>query len=211
MRAKERVTFRRRSIGPPALRNPATQKRRVVRLANDDFRLRALCPQHARHALQRAAGAHARDPIIEPLAGERLEDLGGGGPGVDVRVGFVLELPAQEPAMGLRQFLRLAQHTAALFGGGGQDNLGAHEAQQPPPLDAEILGHDDDERIAFPGADHGQADSGIAAGGLDDRLPRLQLAAALGGFYDAQRQPVLDGAQRIERLQLDEKLHPWRP
>jgi hypothetical protein len=58
----------------------------------------------------------------------------------------------------------------------GQHHLGAEEAHQPAPLDAELLGHRHDQRIALLGAHHGKADAGVAAGRLDHGLAGLQLA-----------------------------------
>ena len=85
----------------------------------------------------------------------------------------------------------------------GQHHLGAEEAHQPAPLDAELLGHRHDQRIALLRAHHGEADAGVAAGRLDHRLAGLELAGFLGRLDDAQRQPILDRAQRVERLDLD--------
>ena len=65
--------------------------------------------QHARDALQRAAGAEAGDAVVEPLAREGREDLRRGGARVHVGVGFVLELAAQEPAVRLGELERLAR------------------------------------------------------------------------------------------------------
>src|SRR5712691_532291 len=39
-----------------------------------------------------------------------------------------------------------------------------------------LLRHGHHQRIAFLGADHGEPDPGVAAGRLDDGLPRLELA-----------------------------------
>src|SRR5205814_9766933 len=72
-------------------------------------------------------------------------------------------------------------------------------------------GHRHDQRIAFLGADHREADPGIAARRLDDGLAGLQVAALLGRLDDTERQPVLDRAERVERLDLDVKIDPrWR-
>ena len=193
---------------PRACANAAAQKRRIVRLANDDLGFRPFLLQHPCNALERAARAHAGDPIVKPVALEVLENFDGGGLGMEVRVRFVLELPAEEPAMGLRELQRLGEHSAAFFGGRRQDDLGPQETHELAPFDAEILRHRDDERIAFLRADHGKTDAGVAAGRLDDGLSRLQLAAAFCRFDHAQRQPVLDGPERIESFQLDEQLHP---
>ena len=78
----------------------------------------------------------------------------------------------------------------------------AEEAHQPPALDGEAFGHHDDQGIALAGADHRKADAGVAAGRLDDCLAGLQQPVALGGLDHAQRQSVLDRAERIERLEL---------
>ena len=92
----------------------------------------------------------------------------------------------------------------------GQHHLGAEEAHQPAPLDAELLRHGHHQRIALGGAHHGEPDAGVAAGRLDDGLPGLELARLLGRLDHAQRQPILDRAQRIERLDLDEQVHARR-
>ena len=55
--------------------------------------------EHAPDALQRAAGAVAGHPVVEPLAGEIVDDLARGGARMHVGVGLVLELPRHEPAM----------------------------------------------------------------------------------------------------------------
>ena len=70
-------------------------------------------------------------------------------------------------------------------------------------LDAEVLRHGHHQRIALHRAHHRQADAGVAAGGLDHRLPRAQRAAPLGVLDDPEREPVLDRAHRVERLDLD--------
>ena len=76
----------------------------------------------------------------------------------------------------------------ALFGPWRQHHFGAEKSHQLAPLDRETVGHRDDEGIALRGADHGEADAGIAAGGLHDRLAGLEVAAALGFLDDADRQ-----------------------
>ena len=81
----------------------------------------------------------------------------------------------------------LLDHAHAAFGGRREHDLGAEEAHQPAALDAEGLGHRDDERIALLRADHGEADAGVAAGRFDDGLAGLQLAGALGVLDDAER------------------------
>src|SRR4051794_24551367 len=79
---------------------------RVVRLAHDDRGSRRTLLQHARNALERAAGAETRDPVVEAL-GEVIEDLDRGRARMDVGVRFVLELAGQKPSMLARQLDRL--------------------------------------------------------------------------------------------------------
>jgi hypothetical protein len=52
-------------------------------------------------------------------------------------------------------------------------------------------------------ADHGEADAGVTAGELDDGLAGLEGAGAFGVFDDAKGEAVLDGAERVEGLDLD--------
>jgi hypothetical protein len=69
---------------------------------------------------------------------------------------------------------RLAEHAAALLGRGRQHHARAKKAHETAALDAEILRHDHDERIALLRADHCKRDTGIAAGRLDDGLAGVQ-------------------------------------
>jgi hypothetical protein len=95
---------------------------------------------------------------------------------VHVGVGFVLELTGHEPAVRLRQLDRLLNHAEGAVGGRGQDHLGAEKAHQAAALNAEAFGHGHDQRVALLGADHRQADPGIAARRLDHSLAGLQFA-----------------------------------
>ena len=61
---------RRRAVALARLRDAAAEHRRVVRLAQHDLRLGPVLAQHARDALERAAGAGAGHPVVEPLARE---------------------------------------------------------------------------------------------------------------------------------------------
>ena len=167
VRLETRMRRRRRPVGQPLLLDPGFEQRRIGRLADNDLRLRALLSQHAADALQRAAGAVAGHPEVEPVAGEVVDDFARGGAGMEVRIGFVLELPRHEPAMGFGQFDRLLDHSDRPLGGRRQNDFRAEKAHQSPPLDAEGLGHREDERIALRGADHGEPDAGVAARRLD--------------------------------------------
>src|SRR5262245_58595092 len=101
MRAEEGMAFRRRAVGAACLPDTAAQKRRIVRLANNDLRFRSFLLQHPCNALKRAARTHARNPIVEPVPLEILENFDSRGLGMEVGVGFIFELSAEEPAVRL--------------------------------------------------------------------------------------------------------------
>src|ERR1700681_90623 len=119
-----------------------------------------------------------------------------------VGVRLVLELPAQEPTVHLGELDRLRKHTAAFERGRCQHDLCAEEAHQPAPLDAEVLTHGHNERIALLCAHHGEPDTGIAAGRLDYRLSRFESSRALRIFDDAESQSILDRSHGIEGFYL---------
>ena len=200
----------RRTVRFAVLSDSAAQHRRVVGFTDDDLRFGTLLLQHPGHALQGAARSEAGDPVVESFAIEVGEDLLRGRSGMDLGIGLVIELAAQEPAVRLGQFGRLGQHPGAPGGRGREHHLCAEEAHDLAALDAEVLGHDHDQGIALGGADHRQTDARVAAGRLDDRLSRLQRAPTLGVLDDPQRQAVLDRAQRVERLDLDVEVDPGR-
>src|SRR5581483_5407361 len=65
--------------------------------------------------------------------------------------------------------------------------------------------------VTLGGAHHRQSDARVTARRLDHRLSGLQRAVALGRLDDAEGEPVLHGAGRIEELGLDVDGHvPWR-
>ena len=188
----------------------AGEHRRVGRLADNDLGVGPLLGQHARDAFERAAGAEAGDPVVELLALEVVDDLARGGARMHVGIGFVLELARQEPAVRLGELLRLVDHADAALGRRREHHLGAEEAHQLAALDAEGLRHRDDQRIALRGADHREPDAGVAGGRLDHGLPGLELAGLFRGLDDAERQAILDRAERIEGLDLDEQVDAFR-
>jgi len=101
------------------------------------------------------------------------------------------------------EFACLGDHAGAACFAGGKDNFGTEKAHEFAALDAEGLRHDDDERVAFLRADHGKADAGVAAAGLNDGLAGLEKAALLRILNDAEGETVFDGAERVEGLDLD--------
>ena len=94
------------------------------------------------------------------------------------------------------------------FGRRRENDFRAEKAHQPAALDAERFGHRDDQRIAFRRAHHREPDAGVAARRLDHRLSRLELARLLRVLDDAEREAILDGAERIERFDLDVEIEP---
>src|SRR5262249_39230219 len=75
MRAEERMAFRWRAVGAACLPDATAQNRRIVRLANNNLRFRSFLLQHPCNALERAARAHARNPIAEAASFEILENF----------------------------------------------------------------------------------------------------------------------------------------
>ncbi len=194
VRTEERMAPRRRTVGPARLRDAAAEELRVVGLAHDDLGLRPLLAQHARDALQCATRAEPRDPVIELLALEGFENLWRRGARVHVGIGLVLELPAQEPAMRLGELDRLGEHATALERCRRQHHLRAEKAHHLAPLDAEVFRHGHHQRVALLRAHHGEADTRVAAGCLDDGLAWAQRAALFGVFDNTERQAVFDRA-----------------
>src|SRR5205809_601705 len=120
-----------------------------------------------------------------------------------VGVRFVFELTAQEPAVHLREFDRFRQHPTAFEARRGEHDLGTEKAHQLAAFDAEVLSHCYHERVALLGAHHCESDPRVATRRLDDRLSRLQTAAAFGVLNDTEREAILDGSHWIECLDLD--------
>ena len=119
------------------------------------------------------------------------------------RIGLVFELAHEEPAMLLREFSRLGQHAAAFQRRRREHDPRAEKAHQASTLDAEVLGHRDDERITFGRADHRQRNARCCRSSPRSRSGRVsKLAGLLGGFDGRSRHAVLDRAHRVERFQL---------
>src|SRR6185295_4743946 len=104
----------------------------------------------------------------------------------------------------------LREHAAALLRRGRQHHPRAEETHELAALDAEVLGHRDDERIALTRADHREPDAGIAARGFDHGLTGAQLAGALGILDHAEREAILHRAHRVEGFDLDEEVDAGR-
>ena len=90
----------------------------------------------------------------------------------------------------------------------GQQYLGPQGLENEFALFAGRLGHGANARIAFDGADHGQTDAGIAAGGLDHRLSRGEFAPNFGIMQHGPGYPVFDGTPGIKIFEFDVNRHP---
>jgi hypothetical protein len=110
---------------------------------------------------------------------------------MNIGIGFILELPGHEPAMGLGKLDGLVDHADGALGGGRDDHLGAKKAHQLAPLDAEWLRHGHHQRVSLGGADHGKTDAGISACRLDHGLTGLEFSGFFRRLDHAERQAVL--------------------
>src|SRR5512132_4589940 len=88
------------------LRDPAADQGSIIRLGHHDLCRRAPFAQDASDTLECAPRSEATNPCGKTVRAEVPEDLGRGRPAVDVRAGFIFELPAQVPAIVLGQLFR---------------------------------------------------------------------------------------------------------
>ena len=175
----------------------AREQLRVYRFGGDDFEIRARRFQHFAGAGDGAAGAVTADEVVQAFAGEVTQDFGGGGFAVVLRVGGVGELVGEEPAVFVGQFFGDSDHAHPAFGGRREDDFAAEAADEFAPLDGEGFGHDGNEGIAFGGAHHRERDAGVAGGGFDDGLSRLEQAAFFGVVDDGVGEAVFHRAAGV--------------
>jgi hypothetical protein len=185
----------------------AGDHRRQGRLDRIDLQLRPFLLQHLPAGGDVAAGADAGDQHVDRAVAEVVQDLLGGGAGMDLDIGRIVEL-LRHPAARRRfdQLLRAGDRALHPLLLRRQVEARAISEHQPAPLEAHALRHDQDELVALHRGDHGEADAGIARGRLDDRAAGLQLAAPLGLLDHRQRDAVLDRAAGIGALGLDPDL-----
>ena len=139
------------------------------------------------------------------LAVRRVPDFRAGGfvmgPRI-VRIGELIEHHALAVAVHFGSEIACAFHALGL---GHRNDLGAVGPHRGAALLAHVLGHDQHHAIALHGRDHGQRDTGVARGGFDERIARLDLAA-LGGAPDhAVGGSILDRTGRIVALELGQQ------
>lgn len=157
---------------------------------------------------ERAAGTDADHHRVD-IAFELRKDFRAGGAFVRQRIGGIGELVGIEGAGNFGG--DLLGHVLVIFGmaladiGAGHAHLGAQSAQMLDLLARHLVGHDEDDAVALGNADLGEAEAGVAGGGLDDGAAALQPAILLGGRDHRQRDAVLDRATGVLALELDEQ------
>src|SRR6185312_12647408 len=100
-----------------------------------------------------------------------------GGVGVLIRAACAWHLAGKARGDGL-VVVFIAVHSAA----GADHHLGAIGAQQAALLLGDLIRHDADQPIALDGGGQRETRAGVAAGRLDNRAARLELAATLHRF-----------------------------
>ena len=91
---------------------------------------------------------------------------------------------------------------AALFR--RQNQFGAIGTHRLTALDALVLRHDEDHAVATHRGGHGERNAGIAGGGLDQRVARLDVATRLGARHHRQRRTILHRTGRVVAFELGE-------
>ena len=104
------------------------------------------------------------------------------------------------------QFVGLGNGALHALGALGEHQLRAIGLHQLAALHAHRLRHDDDNTIAPGGGHAGQADAGVAGGGLDNDGIGLQNPLGLGIVDHGLGDTILDGTGGVEILQLAEDL-----
>jgi hypothetical protein len=108
--------------------------------------------------------------------------------------------------MCLGELSSLLHHSRTARRCGCQHDFRAEKAHESAALDAERLGHRDNERVPLRSAYHRESDTGIAACRLNNCLSGLQRAGFLCVFDHAERETILDRAKGIESFHLDVKI-----
>ena len=129
------------------------------------------------------------------------QNLLGRGLAVDFRVGWVVELLGHIIAGVLgNQLFRGADGAGHAFPDRSEQHLGPQGLEHPLPFDTHAFRHGDDELVAASGADQGQADAHIPAGGLDDHRPWRKQSGPLRRVQHRRRDAVFHAPQRVHAL-----------
>ena len=167
-----------------------------------DLNVRVVLLQAAADAGEGAAGAQPGHEGVH--LGKIAQDLEAGSLVVGAGVGLVAVLVGHVVAVWLfgDHALGLEYRVVGAAGPLGVDNVGAERPQQLLSLRRDDVRQHAEEAIALNARHHRQADAGVAAGGLQDRLVRRQLAALFGGVDHVEGDAVLEGAGGVLPLQL---------
>ena len=181
---------------------PLGQQRGILRLDSDDLDAGHALLEDLADARDRATRADTGNEVVDLAVGV-TQDLFSGGLAVDGGVRLVGELLGQNRTrrfggdlLGLRDS---ALHALSRV---GQHEFGAVTLEQKLALGRHRRGHRQDDLVAACRAYHGQRDSGVAAGRLDDRAARGELARGFGGIHDRNAEAVLDAGCGVVELEL---------
>ena len=182
------------------------QQRGIRRLDADDLDALLLLLQVLRSAGDGATGADARDEDVDLAVGV-LKDLRTRGLVVLLRVGLVLELASQDGILGgLNQLVSLIDRTLHAGGSRGEHELGTKGAQHDAALVRHRLWHREHDLVTTCCTNHGQCDTGVAGGCLDNGAARLELASVLGSLNNSQTDAVLHGVSWVGGLDLQQHI-----
>src|SRR6266568_2274976 len=120
-----------------ALAESCCNHRCVGGLRQNHLDLGPLPGENTTDTLERAAGSETRNPIVQPLSSEIVDDLSRRRARVVVGVCFVLELPRQEPPVLSCELVDFPYHAGSAFRCRREDDFRAEEAHQPASLNAE--------------------------------------------------------------------------
>lgn len=177
--------------------------RAIRRLQADNFNAGIFFLEKARAAHDGAGGAHGADEVRN-RALSLLPDFRAGRTVMRQWIVAIAELVEHAPfALGLHLYGEIACALHAFFLRDG-NQLGAVSRHGITAFLALVVGHDEDHAIALDGRHHGQRNTGIAAGGLDQGIAGTYVATGLGLGNHAQCRSVLHGTRRVIALQFDQ-------
>ena len=120
------------------------------------------------------------------------------------RVGGIVEL-LRHPGVrsGFQQFLRPGNGAFHSFGSRRENQFGSQHGQERASFQTHRFGHRQNKLVPLRGADKGQGDTGVAAGGFDDDRIGVDDPLLFSGFNHGHANPVLHTAEWIKELAFD--------
>ncbi len=155
-------------------------------------------------AHDRSGRAHARHEMRDASAG-LVPDLGPGASIVRKRIVRIAELIEDDAASLVAHPLGDVARRLHPAGLGRENDFGAERGHRLPPLQRQVLGHDENHLVPAQRGRHRERDAGVAAGRLDQSVAALDVSALLGLDDHRQGGPVLDRARGIVALELGEQ------